>query len=131
MQYTLLCLFAVIPGMLLSFFISRTLVMNTFQYLSSPQLAGQFRFFPYAVIIMIITPLFIALMTALFTKKAAKIQAVQAIRYGMDEKEASKMARRLANSNKNFFSLGTLPITISLALRSLTRNRRSTMISGL
>jgi putative ABC transport system permease protein len=131
MQFTLLCLFAVIPGMLLSFFISRTLVMNTFQYLSSPQLAGQFRFFPYAVIIMIITPLFIALMTALFTKKAAKIQAVQAIRYGMDEKEASKMARRLANSNKNFFSLGTLPITISLALRSLTRNRRSTMIIGI
>lgn len=131
LQYTLLCLLAVIPGMLLSFFVSRTLVMNTFRYLSSPQLAEQFEFFPYAVIIIVITPMFVALMTALFTRKAAKIQPVQAIRYGMDEKEASRMTRRLANANKNCLSLGTLPITIALALRSLIRNRRSTMIIGL
>ncbi len=131
MQYILLCVLAVLPGTLVSFFISRTLVMNTFLYLSSPQLAGQFEFFPYAMMIMIITPLFVALMTALFTKKAAGIQPVQAIRYGMDEKEASRMTKRLANAKKNWFSLGTLPITVSLALHSLIRNRRTTTIIGL
>lgn len=129
LQYLLLSIVALIPAIPVSFFLSRFLAMNAFQYLQAPMLLEQFRFVDLAVGISILVPLLILLIVLVFTRKATTILPAQAIRYGMEEKAiGSKSAKPLPPESSPSL-LGRIPLEISMAIRAIDKNRKSSILT--
>lgn len=126
--YSLLSITALIPGIMVSYFVSRIIALNAFQYLKTNQLLEQFSFANLAIIIAIFMPILVLTIVFIYASKAIKIKPAQAIRYGMDEKEIVKRGARYHALDKRKGLLGSIPITIYLALSNIVKNKKVTVM---
>lgn len=127
-QYTLLAVISVIPGILFSFFFANKIVSSSMAYLSTGAADMGVQFSSIALWVGIAVIVVIFLSALLFSYKAHSIEPAQAIRYGMSEKESSKKLGRGTGWKKKLLRLGSLPIEMIIGLRGITKNIRGSSL---
>ncbi|MDN4068693.1 FtsX-like permease family protein [Paenibacillus vini] len=129
LQYGLIALAAVIPGVLISRLLAVGIVSRSLQYLKTGDNLLQIQGLSLGWAVGCFIFLLVLISVWLYAGKARKVQPVQAIRYGMSEAEYSRMARRLNPRNKNSrLSFGRIPVTGVIALRNLNGNRKAAAV---
>ncbi|WP_366294817.1 FtsX-like permease family protein [Paenibacillus sp. AN1007] len=127
-QYTLLALVSVIPGILVSNMLSGTIVAKSMAYLNtgSSSINGLFSaagIWTGAAVVMVIF-----LSALLFSNKARRVEPAQAVRYGMSEKEYSQKSGGKAAWKRKLLQIGSLPTSMIIGLRSVTKNIRGSLL---
>ncbi|WP_068776270.1 FtsX-like permease family protein [Paenibacillus sp. FJAT-26967] len=130
-QYALLAVVAVVPGIVLSYFFSRTVVEMSLSYLRTPDSGIGIEFGASAVIVGLLIVATVIAAAYFFSNKARSIQPVQAIRFGMSEKDSAKMTRRMKTSGGRLFGFDRLPIPVSIGLRGVMKNIRGSLLMAL
>ncbi|HEY2491651.1 MAG TPA: FtsX-like permease family protein [Paenibacillus sp.] len=127
-QYTLIAFVSVVPGILLSYFFSNKIVSSSMAYLntSSSDMNIQISGVEIWVGLGVVTIIFLSAL--LFSYKARGVEPAQAIRYGMSEKESSKMSSRMNKGKKKLLQLGRLPIEFIIGLRGVRKNIRGSLL---
>lgn len=126
-QYGFLATLAVIPGIVLSYFLSGFIINSTLSYLKTKNSAVSFQFLNAAIFIVLLIMLLILASAFLFSYRIKKIEPVQAIRYGTSERNISKAVRSVNTSDKGLLSFHYLPISLVIGLRSIVKNIRGTV----
>ncbi|EON70845.1 ABC transporter permease [Lysinibacillus sphaericus] len=127
LQYGLLSVLAIIPGLLASHILSRIIIESSLAFLKAGNHLAIIQNWSTNILLglMLLT---IIIITAFFcSNKARHVEPVQAIKYGMAERTNSKMNRRLNKSNRILHVI-ELPIQLKLALKNMTRNVKSSIL---
>ncbi|MEK3759563.1 FtsX-like permease family protein [Paenibacillus sp. FSL P4-0338] len=127
-QYTFLALVSVIPGMLVSNILSGTIVAGSMAYLNTGSSGMNDLLSVTGVGTSIAVVAIIFLSTLLFANKARHVEPAQAVRYGMSEKEYSHQSRGNGTWKRKLLQLGTLPTSMIIGLRSVTKNIRGSLL---
>lgn len=127
LQFGLLSAVAIIPGIIISKFLSRIIIESSLSYMK----AGNHLTIHQDTLLNIVIALIlfgIVLLTAYFySHKARNVEPVQAIKYGMSENANSKMNQR-RNSSNRLFRISSLPIQLQIGLKSITKNIKSSIL---
>lgn len=127
-QYTMLAFVSVIPGILLSYFISNKIVSSSMAYLNTGTSDMNVQFSAFAIWVGLAVIAVIFLSALLFSYKARGVEPAQAIRYGMSEKDSSKQSSRGSTWTKKLLKLGSLPTEMIIGLRGVTKNIRGSAL---
>ncbi|MNZ64666.1 FtsX-like permease family protein [compost metagenome] len=127
-QYTLMALVSVIPGILLSYVFSNKIVSSSMAYLSTGSADMKVQFSSIAILVGVAVIVVILLSALLFSYKAHRIEPAQAIRYGMSEKESSNKFGKGMSWKKKLLKLGALPIEMIIGLRGIIKNIRGSSL---
>ncbi|AZK45225.1 ABC transporter permease [Paenibacillus lentus] len=124
MQYTLLAMVSVIPGILLSYFFSNQIVSRSMAYLytggSEMKVHASAIAIGVGVAVIVIAVIFLTAL--LFSYKARGVEPAQAIRYGMSEKDSLRKSSRGSAWRKKLLKLDSLPMEMIIGLRGVTKN---------
>lgn len=127
MQYGILTIVSIIPGLIVSSVLTRTIIESSLSFLKVGDRLENVHGFADSLFIGL-TILIIVIITAFFySNKARNVEPVQAIRYGMSEAESSKMTRRLNNSNR-IIGLTGLPIPMQIGMKNLSKNMKTSIL---
>ncbi len=127
LQFGLLSAVAIIPGIIISKFLSRIIIESSLSYMKA---GNHLTIHQDTLLNMVIALILfgIVLLTAYFySHKARNVEPVQAIKYGMSESANSKMNRR-RNSSNRLFRLSSLPIQLQIGLKSIIKNIKSSIL---
>lgn len=128
MQYVLLAAIAVIPGILASHLFSVRIVEGSMAYLN---IASSQAVLPFSAVSIGVGAAVIALIffsALLFSNKARRVEPAQAVRYGVSEKEYSRKSSVSGRRGRKLLQFGTLPATVMIGLRSVTKNMRGSLL---
>lgn len=127
MQYSLLSIVAIIPGLIASNLLSRIIIESSLSYLKAGDHLAIIQDVSTTLLIGLII-LFIVIITAFFyANKARLVEPVQAIKYGMSELANSNMNRQLNHSNRILHFLD-LPIQLQIGMKNITKNIKSSIL---
>lgn len=126
-QYTLLAIVAVVPGISISYFLSNKIVKSSLSFLNTNSTEMQIHFFQTALFTGLIMVLLIAGASFLLSYKTRFIKPAQAIRYGMSEKNSAKLGRRQPIKNR-IIRFDRLPIPLVIGLRYIRKNVQSSLL---
>jgi putative ABC transport system permease protein len=126
LQYGLLALIAVIPGVLLGSVLSGWIVNLTISNLDTGEPATHSLGLLLLIGMLVIA--FVQLFVILYARRARNIKPAQAIRYGMSETDSSAMHRRMNGSIMRRFNFERFPFSLVIALRNLWKNRKGSIL---
>ncbi|NDI35234.1 ABC transporter permease [Chengkuizengella sediminis] len=127
-QYALLSVLSVIPGILFSFYFSKIIIRMSLSYLETRDSLLNINFSKDAFFIGILVISIVTLVSLLFALKAKSIQPAQAMRYGMTEKENMKRSKRLNASRNRMIGFDILPVTFVTGTRRILQNIRGSLL---
>ncbi|MDR0268644.1 FtsX-like permease family protein [Paenibacillus sp.] len=122
-QYTLLAVVSVIPGIWVSHIFAGKLVDSSMANLrtGASQMNSSYSMGIWLGVLVIAV---IFLSALIFSYKARSVEPAQAVRYGMSEKQYSQKSGR----KKRLFQLGTLPTSLVIGLKGVTKNIRGSVL---
>jgi len=127
LQYMLLAMMSVIPGIGLSFFFSNIIVNSSMAYLNTGTADMNIQFSAVAIWVGVAVITVIFLSAFLFSSKTRSIQPAQAVRYGMSEKKSTRRSGK-GRTGKKLLKLGALPTALMIGLRGIKNNARGSML---
>lgn len=128
-QYALVAIVSIVPGVIISFFLSRMIVGSSMKYLKSSDSQLSINGISVGLIIGLLILLLILLCVWLYASRTRNIKPVQAIRYGMSEEDNSKWTKRLQSSHRiSRYGMNKQPLIVQMVLRSLLKNRRGAVV---
>ncbi|KGA83015.1 ABC transporter permease [Lysinibacillus fusiformis] len=127
LQFGLLSAFSIIPGLIVSKFLSRIILESSLSYLKAGNHLAIHQETRLTVLIALILFGIVVLTAFFYSNKARKVEPVQAIKYGMSESANSKINRRRSSSSR-LFRLSNLPIQLQIGLKSITKNLKSSIL---
>lgn len=128
MQYALLSIVSIIPGLAISHFLSRMIVESSLSYLKAGDLWVTMQGTDKAMLAGIVVLIAVLLCVLVYASKARYVQPMQAIRYGMSEMENNKIIKRLQviRGAKSVFE--RLPVPFVIGLRPLLKNVKDSVL---
>ncbi|OPG95100.1 ABC transporter permease [Chryseobacterium mucoviscidosis] len=127
-QYTLLSLIAVLPGVALSVFVSKFIIHISVSSLRAGNDDIPMEGIGAAMLIGILLFALVILFVVLYAKKARRIEPVQAIRYGMSETDNTRLARRMNSPLAGRVGFARLPVAAVIGIRNLIKNTKSSIL---
>lgn len=127
-QYALLSIIAVLPGVVLSVFVSKFIINISVSSLRTDQGDLAIEGIGAAIVVGLLLLILVIAFVVLYAKKARKIEPVQAIRYGMSESDNVRMVQRMNSPLAHIASFGKLPVSWVIGLRSLIKNSKSSVL---
>ncbi|TYA15446.1 FtsX-like permease family protein [Paenibacillus faecis] len=127
-QYTFLAFVAVIPGIVASYAFSAKIVAGSMAYLSTGSTDDNAAYSMLAIWLGAAVVAVIFLSALLFSYKARTVEPAQAVRYGMSEKEYSRRSGGSGRWKRKLLQLGTLPTSLIIGLRGVTKNVRGSLL---
>jgi putative ABC transport system permease protein len=127
-QYALLSIIAVIPGLAMSVFVSKFIINISVSSLRTGNGDVPMEGIGAAMLVGIVLFALVILFVVLYSKKARSIEPVQAIRYGMSETENTRLARRMNSPLANRVGFARLPVAAVIGIRNLIKNTKSSVL---
>ncbi|MGV2887853.1 FtsX-like permease family protein [Paenibacillus taichungensis] len=127
-QYALLSIIAVIPGLALSVFVSKFIINISVSSLRTGNGDVPLEGIGAAMLVGILLFALVILFVVLYAKKARSIEPVQAIRYGMSETENIRLTRRMNSPLANRVGFARLPVAAVIGIRNLIKNTKSSVL---
>lgn len=127
-QYTLLSLVAVLPGVALSVFVSKFIINISVSSLRAGNDDIPMEGIGAAMLIGLLLFALVILFVVLYAKKARWIEPVQAIRYGMSETDNTRLARRMNSPLTGRVGFDRLPVAAVIGIRNLIKNTKSSIL---
>lgn len=127
-QYALLSFIAVIPGLMLSVFLSKFIINISASSLRTNHGHVPVEGIGAAVFVGVLLFLLVIIFVMLYVQKNRIIEPVQAIRYGMSEIDYARMTQRMNSPLANAASFGKLPVSFVIGVRSLIKNSKSSVL---
>ncbi|WP_145152535.1 ABC transporter permease [Paenibacillus xylanexedens] len=127
-QYALLSIIAVLPGLVFSVFVSKFFINISVSSLRTGQGDLPIEGIGAAIVVGLLLLVLVIAFVVLYARKARTIEPVQAIRYGMSESDNVRMARRMNSPLANRALFGRLPISLVIGLRNLIKNSKSSVL---
>ncbi|GAS83853.1 ABC transporter permease [Paenibacillus amylolyticus] len=129
-QYAMLSIAAIIPGITLSVWISKWIINISASSLRVNNQNIPVQGLDAAILAGVLLFALVILFTVLYAKKARSIQPVQAIRYGMSETDHSRMASRMNSPwAQHWVGFTRMPVTAVLGLRHVFKNTKSSVLT--
>ncbi|MFJ7406810.1 MULTISPECIES: FtsX-like permease family protein [unclassified Lysinibacillus] len=128
MQYGLLAVIAIFPGLLASNILSRIIIESSLSFLKAGKQLTIIHNFSLNLLLGILIFTIILITAYFYANKARLVEPVQAIKYGMSELANSKMNRRLNNSNRILHFI-ELPIQLKIGLKNITKNMKASILT--
>ncbi|MCW3794404.1 ABC transporter permease [Paenibacillus sp. LS1] len=128
-QYALLSITAIIPGLALSVWISKWIINISVSSLRVDNQNIPVQGLEAAILAGVLLFALVILFTVLYAKKARNIQPVQAIRYGMSETDHSRVASKMNSPWTHWMGFTRLPVTAVLGLRHVFKNTKSSVLT--
>lgn len=125
MQYSILALIAIIPGLALSTLLSRVFINLSVSSLRTDSSGWTDQGVGISLLIGLLILGLIMMFVSLYAGKSRRVEPAQAIRYGMSELDNSKAAAKM---NVGGTSIGRLPLIAVIGLRQLIKNRRGSAL---
>ncbi|EPY13699.1 MULTISPECIES: ABC transporter permease [Paenibacillus] len=125
LQYTVLSVISIIPGIALSYPFSKFIIAQSLAYLRSGDASFSIQYFGAAAAVGASILVVVIVISWLFSYRTRFIQPVQAIRYGMSERSAAKQ------QSNWLISFSRLPIVWVLGLRGVLKNRAGSILMTL
>jgi putative ABC transport system permease protein len=129
MQYTMLSIAAIIPGIALSVWISKWIINISVSSLRVDHQNIPVQGLDTAILAGVLLFTIVILFVVLYAKKARSIQPVQAIRYGMSETDNSRMAGKMNSPWAQWVGFTRMPVTVVLGLRHLFKNTKCSILT--
>lgn len=130
-QYALLALVAIVPGLVISQYLSKILVESALSFLKTDQLPMNIVGLQTSVVVGLFVLAVVLLCAFSSANKARSVQPVQAIRYGMSEADYSKLTNRLSTSRffgGRILGFGMWPVFFVIGLRNLFKNMKGSIL---
>lgn len=121
-QYGILAVIGIIPGLIASSFVSRMIIESSLSFLKTGDSDLPIRESNMGIIIGISIFIIILLCVWFYANKTRSIQPVQAIRYGMSEANNSKLTRRLGKTGTNKIGFQRFPVILVIGLRAILKS---------
>ncbi|KMY29785.1 ABC transporter permease [Lysinibacillus xylanilyticus] len=123
LQFALLSLVSIIPGLIASTILSRVIIESSLSYLKSGKHLTIIQDFRITMLLAVIILVIVILTAFIYSNKTRHVEPVQAIKYGMSEFANSKLNRRLNNSNRlsNF-------VNLQIGIKNITKNMKSSIL---
>ncbi|KAA8786239.1 FtsX-like permease family protein [Paenibacillus amylolyticus] len=127
-QYALLSVIAVLPGLALSMIVSKFIMSISISSLRIDNVEFPIKGIGATMLVAMLLIVLIISFVVLYAKKARKIEPVQAIRYGMSESDNVRMVKRMNSPLAHTASFGKLPVSLVIGIRSLIKNSKSSVL---
>ncbi len=127
-QYAFLSVIAIIPGLILSRFLSRLIVDSTLSYLKTENDPLPLSGMNAAAWTGLLILLLVLLCVWMYGRRARKIAPVQAIRYGMSESDSRRESRGIGASGRKLFGFGRLPAVWVVGTRNILKNIKTSSL---
>lgn len=127
-QYALLSIIAVLPGLVLSVFVSKFIINISVSSLRTGQGDLPIEGIGAAIVVGLLLLVLVIAFVVLYARKTRTIEPVQAIRYGMSESDNVRMARRMNSPLANRALFGRLPVSFVIGIRNLIKNSKSSVL---
>ncbi|AOZ94006.1 ABC transporter permease [Paenibacillus crassostreae] len=127
-QYALLAMISIIPGLIVSHWISKVIVESTLSSLktgtSQTSLEGDL----IAVVVGIFVFILVIMCVLFYSNKARIVKPMQAIRYGMSESDNSTMTKRFMGKENHGISFERTPLLLVIGIRNILKNRKASLL---
>ena len=127
LQFGLLSVFSIIPGLIASTVLSRVIIESSLSYLKAGKHLTIIQDFRIIILLAVIILVIVILTAFIYSNKARHVEPVQAIKYGMSEFANNKVNRRLNNSNR-LSNLVNLPVQLQVGIKNITKNMKSSIL---
>ncbi|PZT53097.1 ABC transporter permease [Paenibacillus silvae] len=127
-QYALLSIIAVLPGLVLSMFVSRFIIRISVSSLQTDHAHLVIEGIGMAVFSGLLLLVLIIGFIVIYASKTRMIEPAQAIRYGMSERDNMRLAGRMNSPLANRVLFGRFPVSWVIGLRNLIKNRKSSVL---
>ncbi|QDH19386.1 FtsX-like permease family protein [Saccharibacillus brassicae] len=127
-QYAFLSAIAIVPGLILSRFLSRIIVDSTLSYLKTDTGQLPLSGMNAAALTGVLIFLLVLLCVWAYGRRARHIAPVQAIRYGMSESDSRRESRGIGASGKSLVGFGSLPAVLVVGARNLLKNIKTSTL---
>ncbi|WP_427109798.1 ABC transporter permease [Lysinibacillus xylanilyticus] len=127
LQFGLLSVFSIIPGIIASTVLSRVIIESSLSYLKAGKHLTIIQDFRIIILLAVIILVIVILTAFIYSNKARHVEPVQAIKYGMSEFANHKVNRRLNNSNR-FSNIVNLPVQLQIGIKNITKNMKSSIL---
>ncbi|MFE6078680.1 ABC transporter permease [Paenibacillus sp. NPDC057886] len=127
-QYSLLSVVAILPGLALSVVVSKFIINISVSSLQVGNRHIAINGISEAMLIGVSLFALVILFVVLYAKKTRSIQPVQAIRYGMSETDNTRMANRINSPLGNWVGFARLPVAVVIGIRNLIKNTKSSVL---
>ncbi|MFC9712200.1 ABC transporter permease [Paenibacillus sp. NPDC056933] len=127
-QYSLLSVVAILPGIALSVLVSKFIINISVSSLRVGSSDIAIKGISAAILVGVSLFALVILFVVLYAKKARSIQPVQAIRYGMSESDHTRMSNRIHSPLGNWIGFGRMPVFAVIGIRNLIKNSKSSIL---
>lgn len=127
-QYAFLSFVSIIPGLIISSFLSSMLVESSLSYLKTDSTAAYMRGQTILLAVGLIVFILVITCVIIYANKVRSVQPAQAIRYGMSERDSSKLSRRMNHAGKHSLGFERFPVTLVIGLRNIVKNRKGSIL---
>ncbi|WP_145410570.1 ABC transporter permease [Paenibacillus xylanexedens] len=127
-QYAMLSLVAILPGLMLSIWISKPLISISVSSLRADGGDIPMQGIGAALLVGALLFAMVILFVILYANKARHIEPVQAIRYGMSEADHIRTAHRMNTPFFHSIGFSRYPVSVVIAFRNLMKNIRSSAL---
>ncbi|MGX1831753.1 ABC transporter permease [Paenibacillus taichungensis] len=128
MQFSLLSVVAILPGIALSVVVSKFIINISVSSLQVGNRHIEINGISEAMLVGVSLFTLVILFVILYAKKTRSIQPVQAIRYGMSETDHARMANRINSPLGNWIGFAQLPVAVVIGIRNLIKNTKSSVL---
>ncbi|CQR54780.1 ABC transporter permease [Paenibacillus riograndensis] len=127
-QYSFLSLISLIPGLILSRFLSGVIIEQSLSFLKTDHSSTHIQGAGTEFIVGIGILLLILLVVWIYANKARSIQPMQAIRYGMSEAAYSRTTKRWHEERKRGKEFERWPVPWVIGIRNVTKNLKGSIL---
>lgn len=128
MQYGLIAMVSILPGLIASQWISNVIVESALSSLKTGDAGGSVESYLVALTVGIFVFMLVILCVLFYSNKARHVQPMQAIRYGMSESDNSIMTKRFTARENQRISFERAPLLVVIGLRNIWKNRKSSVL---
>lgn len=127
-QYSLLSVVAILPGLALSVVVSKFIINISVSSLQVGDRHITINGVSQAMLVGVSLFALVLLFVILYAKTTRSIQPVQAIRYGMSEADHARIANRINSPFGNWVVFARLPVAVVIGSRNLIKNTKSSVL---
>lgn len=127
-QYAWIAIIAIIPGIVVSQWISKIIIESTLSSLKTGAMVTTLEGNLIAVAVGMVVLTLVLFCVLFYANKARLVQPMQAIRYGMSESDNSALTKRLAGKKNKIISFQRAPLILVIGLRNILKNRKASIL---
>jgi putative ABC transport system permease protein len=127
-QYAWIAMIAIIPGIVVSQWVSKVIVESALSSLKTGAMETTLEGNLIAVAVGIVVLTLVLFCVLFYANKARLVQPMQAIRYGMSESDNSALTKRFAGKKNKIISFQRAPLIIVIGLRNILKNRKASIL---